>query len=173
MTLSTPEHVRNQIQADMEAGFDNEAILAGGYEVSRRTVERYRGSFNRYGLVYVPPDNVGGRPTALNDLHIAELHAYLMERPSAYLDEMVYFLLDEFNLSVSPATVQRTLKRSKWSRKIQRKIAAQRYVVLRNHWLLSVLPKYQPEQLIFLDESAACERTGIFLKPPPLSKQVY
>jgi transposase len=169
MPAIVPPHVRNMIQADMESGFDNETILAGGYDVSRRTVERYRQSFNTYGLVYVPMENFGGRPAILNDFHIAELLGYLSERPSAYLDEMAYFLLDELDVPVSLATVQRTLKRSRWSRKVQRKIAAQRNGVLRNHWLLSVLPKYEPEQLIFLDESAACERTGRWRtnSPPP------
>ena len=145
----------------MEAGFSNDAVLAGGYDnVSRRSVERMRHSFNRYGLVYVPVESPAGRHCILNDLHIAQLHKYLDQRPSAYLDEMVYFLSDEFDIQVSLPTVWRVLQRSGWSRKVQRRIAAQREVLLRNHWLLSVLPKYRAEQLVFLDESAACERTA-------------
>jgi transposase len=161
MPAPVPDHLRNMIQADMEAGYGNEAILAGGYGVSRRTVERYRHSFNCYGLVSVPRDSNGGRPYILSDLYTQELLGFLAERPSAYLDEMAYFLMDEFDLVVSLPTIHRALKRSRWSRKVQRKIAAQRNAQLRSHWLLSVLPKYRPEQLIFLDESAACERTGM------------
>ena len=145
----------------MEAGYSNDAVLAGGYGIGRRTVERMRHSFNRYGLVYVPPEPTGGRPCILNDLHIEQLLAYLDQRPSAYLDEMAYFLLDEFDIQAHVSTICRTLYRSGWSRKHQRKIAAQRSIGLRNHWLLSVLPKYRPDQLIFMDESAACERTGM------------
>ena len=132
----------------MEAGYSNEVILAGAYGVSRRTVESMRHSFNCYSLVCVPLENTDRRPSALNDLHIAELHEYLLQRPSAYFDEMAYFFLDEFDRSVSEATLHRMLKRSRWSRKIQRKVAAQRNMVMRNHWLVSVLPKYRPEQLI-------------------------
>ena len=160
MPLAVPDHIRNMIQADMEAGYGNEAILAGGYGVGRRTVERYRQSFNCYGLISVPADTGHGRHLVLNNLYTQELLGFLAERPSAYLDEMAYFLVDEYGLTVSPITVYRALKRSKWSRKVQRKIAAQRNAQLRSHWMMSVLPKYRPEQLIFLDESAACERTG-------------
>ena len=123
------EHLRNSIQADMEAGYSNEAILAGGYGISQRTLQRYRHSFNAYGLVYMPAENTGtGRPPLLNNLHTEELLEYLIQRPCAYLDEMAYFLLDEFDTPVSLQTVYRALRRARWSRKIQRKIAAQRNV---------------------------------------------
>ena len=75
---------------------------------------------------------------------------------------MVFFLWDGCvpELDVSVPTIHRALKRSGWSRKIQCKVAAQRNIALRNHGLVTVLPQYRADQLVFLDESAACERTG-------------
>ena len=43
---------------------------------------------------------------------------YLILRPSAYIDEQVYFLWDEFDIMVNEQCVQRMLKRVKWSKKL-------------------------------------------------------
>lgn len=77
----------------------------------------------------------------------------------AHLDEMALFLYDEFDVNVSEATVWRCLHRLGWSRKNMKKIAKQRNQDLRNRWHIR-LHGWRADQLIFLDESAACERTG-------------
>ena len=43
---------------------------------------------------------------------------YLILRPSAYIDEQVYFLWDEFDIMVNEKCVQCMLKRVKWSKKL-------------------------------------------------------
>ena len=98
------------IQYEMELGYSNDIIVAGPYSVSLRTVQRMRRSFQKYGLVYVESSDAGGRPKALDSFHIQELKLYLDQRPSAYLDEMVFFLHNEFGLQVTESTVFRTLK---------------------------------------------------------------
>jgi transposase len=158
--IPTPEPIRAIIQYEMELGYSDDAITAGPYGVCLRTVQRMRRSFKQYGLVYIEPSDHGGRPQVLSDFYKAELLHYLEQRPSAYLDEMVYFLWDEYELQVDEATVFRALRRLRWSRKQNRKIAAQRNVQLRSRWLVTKLPQYRADQLVFLDESAACERTG-------------
>ena len=72
---------------------------------------------------------------------------------------MAFFLLDEFDVQVSEATVWRALTRLSWSRKKYRKIAKERNQELRDHWFTK-LSDWRADQLVFLDESAACERTG-------------
>src|SRR5579871_6566773 len=51
---------------------------------------------------------------------------FLDDQPTAYLDEMQQFLYDEYELEASIATISRTLKRAKWSRKAVRARAAER-----------------------------------------------
>jgi len=114
-----------------------------------------------YGTVFLPSENVGGRPRIINELLEHELLNYLEERPMAYLDEMAYFLLDEYGVAVDEVTVWKCLHRLGWSRKIQRKVARERNQTLRNAWFVK-LGRWRADQLIFLDESAACERTGVF-----------
>ena len=162
MPPPTPEHIRAAIQHEMDLGYSDDAILAGGHEVSARTVRRMRQNYRRYGLVHVPSTDPGGRPVSLTAFHQTALLEYLQQRPTAYIDEMAYFLLDEFGLSVGEATIYRTLRRLRWSRKIGRKVAAQRNEELRSRWLVTKLPQWRANQLVFLDESAACERTGMW-----------
>ena len=114
-------------------------------------------------MVYIPPpENLSGRPRVISDALQEELLIYLDSRPMAYLDEMAWFLWDEYELAVDESTIWRCLHRIGWSRKNMRKIAKQRNQDLRNAWHVK-LSNWRADQLIFLDESAACERTGIIL----------
>ena len=84
---------------------------------------------------------------------------FLSERPTAYLNEMQDFLFDEFNVQASIDTIRRVLKAARWSRKAVSKRAAQQSAPLRNTWQ-GRQKQWLADQLIFLDESAANERTG-------------
>ena len=77
----------------------------------------------------------------------------------SYLDELVYMLFDEYGLIVDESTVWRVLHRLGWSHKRMRKVASQRNAFLRASWF-AALGDWRADQLLFLDESAACERTG-------------
>jgi transposase len=72
---------------------------------------------------------------------------------------MATFLFDEFDIEASLATISRALKRATWSRKAVKACAAERSEPLRRVWQ-GTQKKYDSSQLVFLDESAANERTG-------------
>ena len=59
---------------------------------------------------------------------------FLEDDPTAYLDEMQQFLYDEYELETTIATISRTLKRAKWSRKSVQARAAKRSKLLRRAW---------------------------------------
>ena len=160
MPPPVPEPIHALVQYEFELGYSNDAILAGPYQVSLRTLQRMRRTWLDSGTVFVAKENCGGRPRLIDDFHGQQLLLYLEQRPMAYLDELSYFLLDEWELDVDDATVWRALHRLSWTRKASRKIARQRNQDLRNRWFSAKLPNWRAEQLIFLDESAACERTG-------------
>lgn len=84
---------------------------------------------------------------------------YLKERPTAYQDEMAWFLWDEFELTIDESTISRAFKRLGWNRKKAVYIAKQRNQILRNDWMTR-LAGWRADQLVFLDENAACEGTG-------------
>ena len=113
-----------------------------------------RRNWTHFGDVVLPQLSIGHRPRKLSQFHEIELLKYLEQRPRAYLDD--------FQISADETTVGRALKRLGWNRKKVIKQAAQRNQGLRDGWMQR-LGEWTAEQLIFLDESAACERTGYFL----------
>jgi hypothetical protein len=48
---------------------------------------------------------------------IKDLRTFLNERPSAYLDEMAWFIWDEYEVIATESTISRELKKMNWSRK--------------------------------------------------------
>jgi hypothetical protein len=58
---------------------------------------------------------------------------YLDERPTAYLDDIAYFLFDRHDVEISIQTLSRVLAELRYSHKVARKIAAQRNAELRAH----------------------------------------
>lgn len=158
----SPPAILERIQAEFEAGYSNDQIVAGPYHMCLRTVQRLRRNWERCGTVTYLGGAAPGRPLAIPEFYMDELTSWLKSHPSAYLDEMAFFLWDEFELAVNTSTICRALKRVKWSRKKIRKIARQRSQDLRTHWQITKLPRWRADQLVFLDESAACERTGAF-----------
>jgi hypothetical protein len=83
---------------------------------------------------------------------------YLTEHPTHYLDEVSDYIFDEFSILLGISTISETLKKLKWSSKTVQKQAAERNEDLRDNWVIS-LSQWNPEQLVFLDESAASEKT--------------
>jgi transposase len=71
---------------------------------------------------------------------------------------MCWFVWDEFEISVNDSIVNKALKRLNWNKKKMMRQTAQRNQQLRNDWMQR-LSEWIAEQLIFLDENAACERT--------------
>jgi transposase len=84
---------------------------------------------------------------------------YLREKPTAYLDEMVDYLVYQFDIEVSERTVFRTLERAGWSRKVASKHAKARSEALREVFF-AVTREWDPSQVVAIDESAANQRSG-------------
>lgn len=84
---------------------------------------------------------------------------YLDDRPDSYLDELKQVLFDDFEVIIDCSNIWRFLDRSRWSRKVTRRRALERNEVLRGMWIGYCL-QFNKDQLVFLDESAANERTG-------------
>ena len=103
------------------------------------------------------------------------LHEFLLSKPWAYQDEMQQFLYDGFEIWVDVSTSSRVLFWEKMSRK---KVWIQFHLLiwtrlltclvttkssatcerLRDEWKVC-LTEWRPDQLMFIDESAANERT--------------
>ena len=156
--LSYSPQIKAAVKYDLECGrTDND--IAARHQVSKSTVYRYRKHWEEWGEVALEPLSHGGRPRALDLAHGMALLDYLNERPTAYLDEMRFFLYDAFDLLVDESTISRELRRLDFSRKKCRQVAAQRSQDLRDWWMQRLVG-WRGNQLVYLDESASSERTG-------------
>lgn len=67
-------------------------------------------------------------------------------------------ILSTYQLWVSEAIIFRTIKDIAFTRKVNQRIAAQRNEIAQGRWYMS-LEGWSPKILVFVDESAANERT--------------
>lgn len=73
---------------DIEAQEWNKAIGVSWY-----TIRNMRRCWRKYGVVSIPTDKPRGRPQVISQVHEQAILQYLEERPGAYLDEVVFYLL--------------------------------------------------------------------------------
>lgn len=152
------DSLRNSIKIHFERK-DSTKFISKATGVNVRQIQKMRKSWTQYGDVVAPKLTIGHRPRKLTEFHEEELLKYLEEKPTAYLDEISWFLFDEFSISIDESSIGKCLKRLGWSRKSVKRVALQRNQALRDDWMRR-LGGWTAEQLIFVDESAACERTG-------------
>jgi transposase len=83
----------------------------------------------------------------------------LWMKPSRYLDELVVFLSDEFDVLVSTSAISRELKSAGWSKKKARQEAKQRNPDLPDYYLHDI-SSYDPDHPVFVDKSGCDKRSG-------------
>ena len=126
-------------------------------EISRRQLFKMKKNWTYCDDVAFSSLTICHRLKVLSQYHEQKLLIYVNQRPIVYLDEIRWFMLNEFNIEIDDSIISRTLKRLRWSKKKIRRVVRQRSQFLRNEWMHR-LDQWTAEQLIFFDESAACER---------------
>jgi tricorn protease-like protein len=72
---------------------------------------------------------------------------------------MAVFLWDEFEVQVTTSTISRALKSIGWSKKVARRVAADRSADLRDLYLYD-LSSFEPYHVVYVDESGCDKRVG-------------
>ena len=127
--------------------------------VSLSTVRRIITRFRRYGDYETPASGRRRRAGLIPSDRVDWLVAFLKERDcTLYLDEMVEQLRDQFGTTYSIWSVCRALLRRRITRKKISVIAARRNVLERAVFKAD-MAKYNPHQLVFLDETRKEPRT--------------
>lgn len=124
----------------------------------KRTIKRHRSHVRLFGSVTAPP-NKGGRPRSITPLMIQVLCDHLLEKPQLYLNEMIVFLWDEFDILVSQSSIRRALKTAGWSKKAARQKAKERNADLRDAYF-HYISDFSSYQLVYVDESGCDKRIG-------------
>ena len=83
----------------------------------------------------------------------------LLEKPCMYQDEMILFLLDEFDVLVTQFSIGRALASAGWSKKTARRVAREQNADLRDFYL-HALSEFRSYHLVYIDESGCDKLAG-------------
>jgi transposase len=137
---------------------DFNKVIVAITDVSLRQIQQMRFNWTHFEEIILLVLIIEHRSRKLSQFHEIELLNYLKHCSHAYLNEMCWFIWDEFEIAVNDSIVSRALKRLSWNHKKMMRQIAQRNQQLRNDWMQR-LSEWIAEQLISLNESAVCERT--------------
>jgi transposase len=107
---------RNLISNMIEAGdFSNREIATAAHTTDRsiRSIQRNIRVFGQESA----PINRPGRPATLTQVMVEALLDYLSNKPELYLEEMAWFIWDEFKVVISTSALSRALDKAGWSKK--------------------------------------------------------
>ena len=102
----------DRITAQIEAGI-HALYIAKAEKVGKDTTYRIQRNIRGVGQPYPLSIAVQGRPQLLTPAQEDGLLEYLTGRPDAMLEDMQDWLWDRLDVSISIATISRTLKRRK------------------------------------------------------------
>ena len=105
------------------------------------------------------PSNRSNRYRILNRPMLEALKEHLLQFPGLYLDEMAAFLQETFGVRASISTISRALDSIGWSKKVARRVAAERNADLRD-WYINYISSFRSYQLVYIDESGCDQRAG-------------
>ena len=147
----------DHICTSLTAGFSVSSI-ATNENVSAHCVHNYASNFKAFNSPQAPSMRKLGRLKSLIPTQVAALNEWLIGQLDSYLDEIQYFLWDNFNVDVSLSIISRALKVSEITRKKLKKKASEHYFILCDTWMAR-LTTWTADQLIFVDESTANKHT--------------
>jgi transposase len=101
---------------------------------SERAVYAIQSNLRHFGSTKAPLNGIG-RPRSITFPMLDALCEYLLEKPDLYRNEIVLFVLDEFNTYITPSSIGRVLKSRSWIKKIIRRIAKARNANLQDLYI--------------------------------------
>nr|POF13514.1 hypothetical protein CFP56_02537 [Quercus suber] len=155
-----PAHVTGLARTLFEDHSLSNRAIARRIGVDKSTVSRWRGAYYATGRrdLHIAQQK-RGRKRVLSDEQEEWMLSFLEDRPDAYQDEIALALSDQFDIVVSDYVVQRALKKRRWSKKVAKRRVLESTAPMRALWQTK-RANWAPEQLVFIDESGANERTG-------------
>ena len=151
--------LKRRVAVHLESGVKHDVIqhVEG---IGGSSIDRISKNLKAFGEPTPPAHTYARRgvPLKIHPTARAGLQEFLNDKPWAYQEEMMEYLLDDFGLAVVKSTISKTLKKMGITQKSLRKIADARDPELRNIYFVDVAA-YTHDQLVYLDETAANQRS--------------
>ncbi len=156
MSQALTQNLRDEIQFHLACD-DNTAFIHKVIHVIIQQINHMRKKHLHFSDVTSTLDTID-RLRILSEYHAQKLLCFLSQRLIVYQNDMIWFLYNEFDIVISQSMISRLLKQARYSKKIAQRVAAERNEKLRSEWKQRLM-SWISNQLVFLDESVACERT--------------
>jgi transposase len=125
--------VRHVVELGLAAGKTPQGIVED-LGVGLSWAYKLKNQFDAFGTVSAPPMIVQGRPRKIHREAQEAVVEFLEQNPSAYQDEIVDFLAEEFEIFVHRTTVCRLLKDVDITHKKIGRAYTDRDDIVRAHW---------------------------------------
>jgi transposase len=79
------------------------------------SIQRIRRNIRIFGQASAPANDPGSSATLTKEM--VDLLCHLYDKPELYLEEMAWFIWDEFKVVISTSTISRALDKAGWSKK--------------------------------------------------------
>ena len=160
MPSRVPADIAQSIESDYFGFIKPIHIVTRHPEVAQSTVYLLCKNLKEHGAAYptiqaLPP---AGRTRLITPAIEDDVVELLMRAPTHYLDEIRHWILMNYNIWISESTVCRTIKRREFTRKVTQRVTSQRDEGKRLQYYLD-LAAFTKDQLVYVDKSAANERT--------------
>lgn len=129
------------------------------FDISQRSVDRWRQNDRVYGSVIPPPNPMQCRPRILNGDMTHDLYTLLEEAPEMYLTEIQDWIALTHEVHISKAALHLNICDAGISYKLLRRAAAERDEDFRQEWKQDVNAHYTASQMVFVDETSKDDRT--------------
>jgi transposase len=129
------------------------------FDISARSITRWKQNDRIYGTVVPPPNPWQCRPRILNGDMTHDLYTLLEEAPEMYLSEIQDWIALTYEVHISKSALHRNILDAGITYKLLRRAAAERDEDLRQEWKQDVNTHFMASQMVFVDETSKDDRT--------------
>lgn len=134
-------------------------VLAIVFDVSERSIWRWKARFLQEGVLYKPITEAVGRPSMLSMEARDAVCELLIDDPTLYIDEISEWIELAFDLRIPDSTLNHILVQLQMTRKHLSRAASERDEQDRADWKAYHEANLRTHQLVFIDESGKDDRT--------------
>jgi transposase len=107
---------QNLIVSMIEADRFSNCEIATAAHTTDRSIRSIRRNLRIFGQASAPINSPGRQATLTQEM-VEVLLDYLHTKPELYLEEMAWFIWDEFKVIISTSVISRALNKAGWSKK--------------------------------------------------------
>ena len=129
------------------------------FDISQRSVARWRQNNRLYGSVIPPPNPMQCRPRILNADMTHDLYTLLEEAPEMYLSEIQDWIALTHEVHISKSALHDNIRNAGISFKLLHRAAAERNEDYREEWKQDANAHFTASQMVFVDKTSKDEQT--------------